>query len=152
MPISDSMPTAAKLIAAIGLGAVGWFASEAIRPLMPPHTNFGWFNQVNLILGILCGWRVTGGRVGGGFGEAVSAGLTGAAALVFWGLFAQSFNSMLGNALDKKYQGPFEGVIAIFNLGLEYGAYLIDGTVIGIIVIGGIVTGLVADRVARRFV
>lgn len=151
MPLSDKMPTAAKLIGALGLGAVGWFASEAIRPLMPPHTNFGWFNQVNLILGLICGWRVLGGRVGGGFSEAVSAGLTGAAALVFWGLFVQGFNQMLANALDKKYDGPMEGVIGIFNLMLEYGEYLLDGTVIGIIVTGGVLTGIIADRVARRY-
>ena len=85
MPLTDRMPTAAKLFAALGLAAVGWFASEAIRPLMPPHTQFGWFNQVNVVLGLICGWRVTGRRVGGTFSEAISAGLTGVIALVFLG-------------------------------------------------------------------
>ena len=151
MPLSDNMPTAAKLIGAIGLAAVGWFASEAIRPLMPPHTDFGWFNQVNVALGLICGWRVLGKRVGGGFSEAISAGLTGAAALVFWGVFVQAFNQMLDFALEKKYDGPFEGIIGVFNLMLEFGANLLDAKVIGIIVIGGLLTGILADRVARRY-
>lgn len=151
MPLSDNMPTAAKLVGALGLAAVGWFASEAIRPLMPPETNFGWFNQVNVALGLICGWRVLGKRVGGGFFEGVSAGLTGAAALVFWGLFVQALNQMLANALDKKYDGPMEGIMGIFNLMLEFSQFLLDGTVIGIIVVGGLLTGVIADRIAQRF-
>ncbi|MFK7940295.1 MAG: TrgA family protein [Roseovarius sp.] len=151
MSAYDKMPTSAKLFAALGLAAVGWFASEAIRPLLPDHTDFGMFNQVNVVLGLICGWRVTGRRVGGTFMEAVSAGLTGAVALVFWGLFAQSFNLMLANALEKKYKGPFQGIMGIFNNAMDYGVFLIDGTVIAIVLIGGILTGIVADWIAKRF-
>jgi len=150
MPLTDYMPTMAKLVAAIGLGLVGWFASEAIRPLMPPQTNFGVFNELNVLLGLLCGWRVIGTRVGGGIAESFGIGLTGAAALVFWGVFLQSFNTMLDNALKRKYDGPFEGLVAVFNIGVEYGAILLNGTVIGIIVIGGIATGLAANWIHAR--
>lgn len=151
MSAYERMPTAAKLFAAVGMAAVGWYGSEAIRPLLPDHTNFGWFNQVNVVLGIICGWRVVGRRVGGTFSEAVSAGLTGSVALVFWGLFAQSFNLMLKDALDKKYKGPFDGIMGIFNNAMDYGQYLVDGTVIGIILVGGILTGVFADWIAKRF-
>ncbi len=151
MSAADRMPSAAKLFAALGLAAVGWFASEAIRPLLPDHTNFGWFNQVNVVLGIICGWRVTGNRVGGTFSEAISAGLTGAIALTFWGLFAQSFNLMLAEALDKKYRGPFEGIMGIFNNAMDFGLYLMNGPVIAIILGGGIITGIFADWIAKRF-
>ena len=151
MPVTDRMPTAAKLFAALGMAAVGWFASEAIRPLLPEHTNFGWFNQVNVVLGLICGWRVTGRRVGGTFSEAISAGLTGAIALVFWGLFAQSFNLMLADALDKKYRGPFEGIMGIFNNAMDFGVYLMNGTVIGTILIGGMLTGVFADWISKRY-
>ena len=150
MPVTDTMPTAAKLVAAAGLGLVGWFASEAIRPLMPPETDFGVFNELNVLLGLVCGWRVIGTRVGGGISESIGIGLTGAAALVFWGLFFQSLNTMLDNALQRKYDGPFEGLVAIFKIGVEYGTVLVNGTVIGIIVIGGIGTGLVANWVHAR--
>ena len=43
---------------------------------------------------------------------------------------------MLGDALDKKYKGPFEGIMGIFNNAMDYGVYLMNGTVIGIILIG----------------
>ena len=67
MPVTDRMPTMGKLAAAIGLGIVGWVGSELFRPLMPDDTNFGWFNYVNVVLGVVCGWRVTGTRLGRGY-------------------------------------------------------------------------------------
>lgn len=151
MPLTDQMPTPAKLIAAIGLGAVGWIGSDLIRPLMPPDTNFGWFNYVNLALGLVCGWVVTGKRVGHGYAEGFSAGLTGLGALVFWALFAQSLNEMLERALDRRYDGPVEGIIAMFELAAEFGAYLLDGPLIAFLCLGGILTGIVAEWVARRW-
>ncbi|WP_371224131.1 TrgA family protein [Roseovarius sp. 2305UL8-3] len=144
------MPTSAKMVAAVGLAIVGWFGSEAIRPLLPEQTQFGWFNQVNVALGLICGWRVTGKRVQGGLTEALSGGLTGAAALTFWGLFAQSFNLMLADALAGRHGGPFEGLIAVFYNAVDYGQYLLDAKVIGIIVGGGILTGLIANRFTPR--
>ena len=149
MPLTDKMPTAAKLVAAIGLAIVGWFASEAVRPLMPEQTNFGWFNQVNVLLGVLVGWRVVGNRVAGGLTEAISGGFTGAVALTFWAVFVQSFNTMLGDALDRKYDGPFEGLIGVFYIAIDYAQYLANTTVLGIILIGGLIVGLVANRFAR---
>lgn len=148
MPLSDTMPTAAKLVAAIMLAGVAWFASDAIRPLLPEQTQFGWFNEVSAGIGLIVGWRVIGTRVQGGFLEAFSGGLTGAVALVFWNLFAQSLNQMLANALDRKYDGPFEGLVGIFYIAVDYAQYLADPTVLGIIFGGGIVTGIVANRFA----
>ena len=145
MPLTSHMPTMGKLFAAAGLAAVGWIASEIIRPLMPPQTNFGAFNWVNLGLGVLCGWIVVGTRLGHGYRQGGGAGLTGAAALVFWGLFAQSFNTMLGNALRRKYDGPMEAITAIFEIALDYGQYLLDQNLIGLLIVGGLVVGLMAE-------
>lgn len=148
MPLTDRMPTAAKAVSAVLLAVVSWFAADAVRPLLPEQTQFGWFNEVAVLIGLLVGWRVMGNRVQGGFVEAFSAGLTGAAALVFWNLFVQSFNEMLGNALDRKYDGPFEGLIAVFYIAVDYAQYLLDPTVAGIIVIGSSLSALVANRFA----
>jgi len=151
MPATDNMPTTAELVAASGLGIVGWVGSDMIRPLMPPDTSFGWFNYVNLVLGALCGWVVTGKRVGFGWAEGFSAGLTGVGALVVWGLFAQSFAEMLSRSLDRRYTGPVEGLTAMVELAVEFGTYLLNGPLIGFLCVGGILTGLVAEWVARRW-
>jgi hypothetical protein len=142
------MPTAAKAVSAVLLAVVAWLAADAVRPLLPEQTQFGKFNEVAALIGLLVGWRVLGNRVQGGFIEAFSGGLTGAAALVFWNLFVQSFNEMLGNALDRKYDGPFEGLIDVFYIGVDYAQYLLNPTVAGVILGGSIITALVANRFA----
>ncbi|MGX0879174.1 hypothetical protein ACSSV4_003883 [Roseovarius sp. MBR-154] len=151
MPVTDSMPTMGKLAAAIGLGIVGWVGSDLFRPLMPDDTNFGWFNYVNAGLGLLCGWRVTGRRLGYGYAQSFSAGLTGVAALVFWAVFLQSLNEMLKRALDNRYDGAVEGITSMFELAAEYVLTMLDGTLIGALMTGGILVGVIAEWVARRW-
>lgn len=151
MPVTDRMPTMGKLAAAIGLGIVGWVGSELFRPLMPEDTSFGWFNYVNVVLGVVCGWRVTGTRLGRGYAEGFSAGLTGLGALVFWAIFLQSLNEMLKRALDNRYDGAVEGITSMFELATEYALTMLDGTLIGALLAGGVLVGVISEWVARRW-
>jgi len=151
MPLTDRMPTAGKLVAAAGLAVVAWYASEIFRPLMPDGTGFGWFNEVNVGLGLLCGWIVTGSRLGYGYYNAVSAGFTGTAAMVFWAVFLQSLNEMLRLALERRYDGPVEGLVAIFEIAVDYSSKMLDGVLIGVLVCGAVIVGLIAEWVARRW-
>ncbi|QYX57954.1 TrgA family protein [Roseovarius sp. SCSIO 43702] len=148
---SDKMPTAARLVAALCLAAIGWIGSDLIRPLMPPETNFGWFNYVNAGLGLVCGWWIIGNRLGTGYTDAISTGLTGVGGLVFWALFAQSFYLMIMQALDRKYKGPVEGIMGMIDNALDYGQYLLNWPLAILLVGGGIVTGLLAEWFHRRW-
>jgi len=151
MPVTDRMPTMGKLAAAVGLGLVGWVASDLYRPLMPADTTFGWFNYVNAGVGMLCGWRVTGRRLGYGYAQGFSAGLTGVAALVFWAVFLHSLNEMLKRALEERYDGAVEGLISMFELAADYLLKMLDGTLIGALVTGGVLVGVISEWVARRW-
>ena len=151
MPQTDGMPSSARLVAALLLGGLGWIASDMIRPLMPEATNFGWFNYVNLAIGFACGWVVIGSRVGTGYIDSISVGLTGMGALVFWGLFAQSFNLMLAQSLDRQYKGPLKAIIGMFNNALDYGQYMMNWPLIGALVGGGIAIGIITEFVVRRW-
>ncbi|HKL05061.1 MAG TPA: TrgA family protein [Roseovarius sp.] len=151
MPLTDNMPTFARLVAGLLLGAVGWWVSDLIRPLMPEGTDFGIFNFVNAVLGILVGWRVTGKRLGHGLFNGLSAGLTGVAALVFWGLFVHSLNQMLGLALESRFGGLMQAINAMLRIMTEYALVLTDVQVIVALVGGGIATGLIGEWVARRW-
>jgi hypothetical protein len=145
------MPTAAKLVAAICLAALGWVASEVIRPLFPDTTVFGIFNYVNVVIGALCGWFVVGSRAGRGFSAAIANGLTGGVALVFWGLFVQATNTMVADALRRHFDTPMEAVVGIFENGLEYGQKMLDPTVIVTLLVGSVVVGIIAEVAAGRW-
>lgn len=151
MPSSDRMPTTGKGVAAVLMAILAWFGSEMFRPLMPEGTGFGWFNEVNVALGILCGWIVIGKRLNRSYSDAVGAGLTGVGAMVFWGLMIQSLNEMLRLALERRYDGPVEGIVAIFEIAVDYGSKLAHPPLLTLLVGGGIVIGLFSEVVARRF-
>ncbi len=151
MRATDSMPTIGRMVSAVGLMIVAWFASEQTRTLMPPHTDFGYFNTVNVALGCVCGWVVTGKRLGRGFSQGISAGWTGLAALVFWAIFLQAANEMLDLSLHRRFDGPLEAIVGMFNLSLDYVKLLLDAKLAGILVGGAAIIGLISELVARRW-
>ena len=151
MAYSDKMPTTAKAVSAALMAVIAWYASEMFRPLMPEGTNFGWFNEVNVGLALLCGWVVTGKRLGYGYSDGISAGLTGMGALVFWALFLQSFNEMLRLALDKRYDGPVEGLTDLFEIAVDFGSKMAHWPLLALLVLGGIGVGIIGEWVSHRW-
>ncbi|MDX5402987.1 MAG: TrgA family protein [Rhodobacterales bacterium] len=145
------MFTAPRLVAAVLLAGVGFVASDLIRPLMPEGTQFGWFNYVNAVLGAIMGWVVIGKRIGRGVSAAVGNGVTGAAALIFWGLFTQSVNEMLRLSLRRRYDGPVEALTDMLRIGAEWALTIATVPVMGTIFIGGIVAAVLAEVSARHW-
>ena len=145
------MPDAAKLVAALGLAVLAFIVSGMIMPLFEEETNFGWFVWINVVLGLLCGWMIIGRRAGRGIVSAINVGLTGAVMLVFWGLFVQSCNEMVRIAMKNRYDGPFEALIAIFEIGAEWALLMSTVQIWGTLALGGIATGLLAEYAWRTW-
>lgn len=145
------MPTTARLISAFCLMVIAWIVTQQVMAVMPPETQFGYFRLVNLVIAALCGWIVIGSRVGTDYVTSFSIGLTGVAAMVFWALFVQAFNEMLRLALSRRYDGPVEAVVDIFQLGLDYGTNLLHLHILLTLFVGGFVAGLVTEFVHRRW-
>lgn len=145
------MPTAARLIAAISLGAVAFFVSFMVMPLLPEGTDFGYFVHVNTTLGLLSGWIFMGRRAGRGVVPAINNGLTGMAVMVLWALFIQGAWEMFRLAMRHRYDGPFEALSAIFVIALEYFFVIAVPGVMLALVAGGVLAGLVTENAARRW-
>jgi hypothetical protein len=58
---------------------------------------------------------------------------------------------MLRRALDNRYDGPVEGLTAIMELGVEYGAYMLNGPLIGLLLAGSVIVGVISEWVAHRW-
>lgn len=145
------MPTAAKVIAALCLAALGYVASEFVKTLLPEIQNFGIFSEFNAALGLLVGWIVVGRRAGRGTKDAIANGLTGVAALIFWSLFINASNEMFQLSLKRRFSGPVEAFAAIFEIGIEYGQILINPLMIVTFLIGALITGYLSEFAARRW-
>ncbi|MAC81721.1 MAG: tellurium resistance protein [Rhodobacteraceae bacterium] len=146
------MPTAARLVAAICLGILAFVVSGLVMPLMPEGRSVGpWFTPVNVIVGLLSGWIVMGPRAGRGVVWGINNGLTGMAAMVFWGLFVHSTDEMVRLAMRNRYDGPFEAILAIFYVGLDFARMIVTGGVIVTLLAGGVAAGLVTEYAKGRW-
>ncbi|SLN27018.1 TrgA family protein [Ruegeria meonggei] len=145
------MPTAARLVASLCLLVIAFLVSSMIIANGDEGKDYGWFTYVNMVIAVVCAWKIMGKRVGRGWTAAVNNGLTGVASLVFWGLFVQGCYEMFRLAMRNRYDGPFEALIAIFRIGVEYGQLLLVPEILWTLVIGALIAGLAAEEANRRW-
>ncbi|WP_415402958.1 TrgA family protein [Tateyamaria sp. SN3-11] len=145
------MPDAAKLVAALGMAVLAFIVSGMIMPLFEEDTNFGWFTEVNVVVAIIVGWLVIGRRAGRGVISAVNVGLTAPVVLVFWAIFIQSCNEMTRIAMKNRYDGAFEALVAIFEIGAEWALLMSTIPVWAVLFAGGMLVGLLTEFAWRTW-
>lgn len=145
------MPTASRLVAAAVLAAMGWCSSFLIAPLMVEDPPFEWFAQINAAAGFVVGWTVTGPRIKPAAKGIVVHGLTGAFAWVFWALLAHSTIKMLELSLRKQYDQAMEAVIAVFEIAFEDLQVMASGSVIFVVLGGGVLAAYLGAKAAQAF-
>lgn len=145
------MPNAAKLVGALAMAVLAFVASGMVMGMFEETTNFGWFIQVNIGLGLLVGWMVIGSRAGRGMISAINVGLTAPLVLVFWALFVQSCNEMVRLAMKNRYDDPFEAVVAVFEIGSDWALMLASIPLWVTLLVGGVMSGLAAEYASRRW-
>lgn len=144
------MPTAAKLVAAIVFAALAYLAAHVFIPSLPEGTQLALFREITAFIGLVCGWLVMGGLVGGSYGEALSSGIRTSITVAFFALLGFAIYEMLQRSMSMMYDGPMEAVLAVFDLMLYYGKMMMTPNVIGVLLVGGVVGGLLAEWVGRR--
>ena len=145
------MPTASKLVAALCLMVVAFLVSTMIIQNGDEGKDYGSFTMVNVLLGAICGWRIMGKRTGNGWTSAVNNGLTGIVCLVFWGLFIQGCNEMISLAMRNRFGGPFEALLSIFQIGVEYSAQLWTPEIMWTLAAGALIAGFATEEAGRRW-
>jgi hypothetical protein len=92
-----------------------------------------------------------GRRVGHGRVPAINNGLTGAAVMVLWALFIQGAWEMFRLAMRNRFDGPFEALLAIFTLSVDYFFVIAVPTVLISLAVGGCLAGILAENAHKRW-
>ncbi|KGB81981.1 hypothetical protein JT55_10550 [Rhodovulum sp. NI22] len=146
------MPTAARLVAALCFAAIAFLASDSYKPLLPTGTNTRLFSELNALLGAMIGWRVMGRLVGDGYQPAMASGLRTALTLMFYTLLVHSVYQMLKRSTRMVYDGVMDAIVSAFDLAVKYGTLMVTSPqVMAILLIGGVLAGLLAEWVSRRW-
>jgi hypothetical protein len=144
------MPTASRLTAAAFWALLAFVLSRQIMPRMPEGMAFGYFIYVNMTIAVVVGWKIMGSRAGRGVTAGINNGLTGVAALILWGLFVHSCYEMFDQAMHNRFDGPFEALLSIIEIGAEYAMVLLTPVIILTALIGGALSGLATEFASRH--
>ena len=145
------MPTAPKLIAALLFGALAFFVSDLVKPLLPEGTQFGLFSLVNTLVGVLMGWRISGARAGLSIQTSLGFGLTTGVVTVFWCLFIWSGYVMIQASMRMRYDGPLQALQDMGVLMIEYAQTIATVPILGSILVGSLFFGWLTEQVSRRY-
>ena len=146
------MPTAAKLVSALLFAAVGYFAAEAYGQTLPPGQPRQWLAPIVAAIGLGQGWLTMGSLVGQGISVAVTTGVRVSVQIAFWAVVGFGLYEMFYRSTRLRYDGVGEAVIAALDLFLDYGLSLLSATTcLVILLVGGAMSGVLAELVNRRW-
>lgn len=150
------MPTASKLVAALCFAFTGFFVAETYRVGLIARDQaglaFDGMQLVMAVIGALCGWRIMGRLTGKGWFPAVGTGLRTAVTAVFGALMVYAVQRMIKKALQRLYgDSPFEAVVDVFALMLDYAIQMAQPEVMVALVIGGALGGIASEFAGRRW-
>ncbi|MXQ07350.1 TrgA family protein [Alphaproteobacteria bacterium GH1-50] len=147
------MPTGGKLVAAIVFGALAYFISDLIKPLLvDTHgTELDWFSRWNGLIGVLMGWQIIGKTAGKSYRTAFGMGLTTLAATVFWCLVLWSAWEMIQKSMRRSYGGAVEAVQDMTQIFVEYAVFAARQEIIIAAVIGALFCAWVTEFFGKRW-
>lgn len=145
------MPTAAKLVSAILLAAIGWLCAELVKPLMPEGSDLTYLAPTCAAVGLVVGWGFLGPRADRGLGTAGSNAATIIVVQTFCTLFVFSFSEMISNSLRRRYDGAVEAVQDIFVIGYETAIEFTTAEIAATAILGAFITSTCAFYAARKW-
>jgi hypothetical protein len=149
--MATSMPTAAKLMAAISFAVVGWVLANYYAMNMPDATAAGPIREGAALVGVIVGWSVMGNSAGKGYVEAAGSGIKTAVILAVVALFLLALAEMLENSVRLRYEDAMEAILAVVETMAKRSQALLSLGVFGTILLGGIVGGLLTENAGRRW-
>ncbi len=146
------MPTATKIISAVAFALVGFWAAVSYIPHLPEGTAVGFFREIIAVLGFLVGWRSMGRNSGKGYSESVGYGLRTSFLVVFWALLGFATYTMIQRSFRHMYGSEVgKALLDVPKIMMEYGKLALAQDVLVALIAGGVLAGIVAEFVARRW-
>jgi hypothetical protein len=146
------MPTAAKLICAFAMAAVGYLSSEiVVLQTLEEGVRVGWFQEYNALLGFFFGWRLLGRMVGEAISISMMNGLFVGGLLMALALVSQGFYTMITESLDLSYDSPEKALNGMLNFTASYAAQIFDSVVLGFHFGLSVMAGLIGHFTARNW-
>ena len=144
------MPTAARLTAAIAFAILGYLIYITMVPSFGDKVVPSYLLPLCLAAGLWTGWVLCGAKAHG-IRSGVGTGLTAVVAMAFSIVFIMSFVQMIYLSMRRRYDGPMDAIMDVFNLMFENLAQFASPTMGLIVFVGGIVAGIAAGMMCKWY-
>ncbi|MDA8746940.1 TrgA family protein [Litoreibacter sp.] len=145
------MPTAARMITALIFAGLAFYTSGVAKTLLPEGTPTGVFTPWAMFLAACSAWRVIGRLIGRGYKTAINTGVYAIGVAMFFVTALFSISEMIKRSMRLQYDGPMEAVVNMFGIALEYGVMFLDPRIGGTLLIGGILSGIIAEWAENKW-
>lgn len=145
------MPTATKLFSALFFAAVAWFAASRYAQGLPEGMSPGRLLPVSALIGAIFGWRWMGNRANRSYSESLGTGVVTSTLIFIWTNLAFSIVEMLERTTHMRYRDALQAVLGVFDLMMQYGGLLFRTDAPIVLLVGGLLGGLGAEFVSRRW-
>jgi len=144
------MPTAARLVAALAFGAIGYAIYISMVAVFADDTVPVYLLPLCVLTGVWAGWVVCG-KHALGLRSGIGNGYTAIVSQAFIIIFVMSFVTMIERSLRRRYPGPVDALIDHFTLMFENTMTFATPEIGLILVVGGFVGGALAGLAGRKF-
>jgi hypothetical protein len=145
------MPTAAKLFAAVVLGAAAFLAGLLLLHEMPGSAQISFVPSVGLGYGVLFGWFMVGSQPRRGLMSMLQIGVTAMIYVTVLVLLSTGFVLMIRQALHMHYSGLSDALIDAIQKGLDLAQKGLFPDIVVVLILGGIFGGLFSHWAGRRW-
>lgn len=154
--MATTLPTAARLVAAIALGLVSGAMVYLLIHFYPDENFQRDRGNLQLVfggVGALVGWYSLGKRIATDGGTGIFLGLRAAVTVIVWLLFILAINHVIGQIVRDRFAGaePMEAIWLMMQKAAEYSLYLLNLKFIGIIAFAGITVGVLTRNTHHKW-
>ncbi|TMV74069.1 TrgA family protein [Thioclava sp. BHET1] len=145
------MPTAARLISAIGFAAMGFYLAQVMPSYLPEADGYRYFAAICAAIGLVCGWMVTGTLAGKGYTAAIGSGIRTSVTAAVLAIVIFALYLMVMRALHHNYRGPTEALEGVVKISVDFAGVFHHVEMLEILLGGGVVIAWVTEWVSRRW-
>lgn len=143
--------TSGKAVAALGFAIIGYFAAEFYQQLLSDIEQNIWISPAAGALGFVIGWRVLGDKLNTDLRSAARWGFGTSVWFFIWADVLFSSAEMIQRSMTTRNTNAGEAIGQVFGIMMDYATLALDIKIIGILCIGGMAAGILAELADRRW-
>lgn len=151
MAITPNLPTASKLFGAVVFMGLAFVLTSQAKEALGTASSLGLFAPINMVIGFVVGWRISGTRAGNGLTSAIGDSLTTVCVIYFWSVLIWSGYEMIKRSVRMRYDNPIEALQDMADMMVNYSGDVITPPFVAAAVFGSVACGVLTELISRRW-